>query len=284
MLVFAIRLIFPSSQIVANTSVCNQAHIPLLSARCMYQCFISDTRKYHCSHSASYSSPLRSSHVPVFALSHKFPSSQILANTTVLAQPHIPLLTDPRKNKCSRSASYSSSQILAHTIVHTQPHSPLISDTRNYDCLHSALYSLHFRYLQLSVIALHQIIPFSLIIANTNVSGQPQILLLSGTRTYQCSRSASYWPPLKYSQIPVFALSLILLSSQILATTNVRPQHHIPLPSNTRKYQCLRLASYFSSQIFTTTKMFSCDVCIYMLLFRVSRWNNCSWLLLFLLL
>jgi hypothetical protein len=146
----------------------------------------------------------------VFSLSLIFPSSQILA-----------------KNQCSCSTEYSSSQILANTTVHTQPHSPLISDTRNYESLHSALYSLHFRYLQLPVIALNLIIPFSLIIVNAIVSGQPHILLLSGTCACQCSRSASYCSPLRYLQLLMFALSIIFPFSQILATTSVCAQPHI---------------------------------------------------------
>jgi hypothetical protein len=155
--VFALRLIFPCYQIVADTSVCAQPHIPLLS----------DTREYRCSRSGSYSPPLRYSEIPVCALSLTFPSSQMLANTSVRAPPHIPLLSETRKYQCWRSASYS-------------------------------------RFSQ-----------------NTSVRDQPHIPLLPDTRKYQSSRSAPYSPPLRYSQIPVFALSLIFPSAQ-------GPRHSLP--------------------------------------------------------
>jgi hypothetical protein len=260
MLVFALSLIFPSSQILATTSVCAQPPIPLLS----------DTCKYKCWRSASYSPPYRYSQLPMFSISLIFASCQILADTSVRAQPHIPLLSERRKCKCWRSASYSS-HILANTSVRTQPHIPLLSVrysqipvfalsliflssqilantsvrtlahipfsqiiANTYQCSWLASSSPPLSYPQIPMFALSLILPSSQILANTIVLSQAHLPLLSNSRKYQCSRSAS--PPLRYLQIPVFALSLIFLSSQILATTSVRYQLHIPLLSDTRIY------------------------------------------------
>jgi hypothetical protein len=251
--VFALSLRFPSTQIVANTSVRAQPHIPLLSDTRNYQCsrsasdspplrssqipvfaprlifLLSDTRNCQCSPSASYSLPLRYSQLPVFALSLRFPSSQIVANTSVRAQLHIPLLSDTRKYKCSRSASSS----------------PLL------------------RYSQLPVFALGLIFPSSQILANTSVRAQPHLPLLSDTRKYHCSHSASSSPPLRYSQIPVFALGLIFPSFQILANTSVRARPHFPLLSDTRKYQCSRSASYSPPFRYSQIPKCSHVMCIY---------------------
>ena len=87
---FAVGLIFLSSQIFANANVCAQPHLPLLS----------DTRKYQC-----------------FALSLTFPSCQILANTSVGAQPGIPLLLYSQLPVFALRLIFPTSQILASTNV-----------------------------------------------------------------------------------------------------------------------------------------------------------------------
>jgi hypothetical protein len=157
-----------------------------------------------CLPSASYSSPPRYLQLPLFALSLRFPASQIFANTTVCAQPHIPPL-----------------RLLATTTVHAQPHILPLSYTCNYQCSLSASYSL-LRPWPILVFTLSLIFPSSQILAttsvcaqppippssqipaNTTVCAQPHIPLYTDTLNYQCSRSASYSPPVRYSQIPVF--------------------------------------------------------------------------------
>jgi hypothetical protein len=244
--------IFPSSQMLAYASVRSRPHL----------LFLSDTRKCQCPCSPSSSPSVKYSHMPVFVLGLIFTSSQILANSSVRARPHLPLLSDTRKYKCSRSASSS----------------PLLSCSQ-YQCSQSASSFSLLRYSQIPMFALSLIFPSSQTLANASVRAQPHFSLLSDTCNYYCSHSAWYSPPLILAtasiraqahiplfsdtrkcqrsclQMPVVALRLIYPSSQIVANISVCAHDHIPLPPDRRKYersllsdrrkcQCLHSASH----------------------------------------
>jgi hypothetical protein len=199
----------------------------------------------------------------MFALSLRFPSSQILAHNTVCAKPHIP---PPRKylqlQVFALSLILSSSQILAITSVCAQPQIPLLRYLQ-IPLFALSLIFLLSDYLQLPLFTLSLIFSSSHILATTSVPSQPQfpsqtvanaslraqprIYLLSDTCNCKCLCSASYSPPLRYLHIQVFALNLIFPSVQILSATNVLDQPHIHLLSDTCRCQCLRSASYSSS-------------------------------------
>jgi hypothetical protein len=185
--------------------------------------------------------------MPVFAVSLIFLSPPLFANTNFCAQPHLPLLSDTREYQCSRSASHSPPVRYSQILVFALSLVFLSSHTCTYQCLCSGSYSSLLIYSQvpcsrsqMPVVALRLIYPSSQIVANISVRAQDHIpllhpdrrkyqcSLLSDRRKYQCSHSASYSPPLRSSQLPVFSLSLIFASSQILANTSVRAQAHIP--------------------------------------------------------
>jgi hypothetical protein len=147
--------------------------------------------------------------------------------------------------------------MLANANVRAQPHLHLLADTRKYLC----------------------------------VCTRPHLPFLSDTRKYKCLRSASSSPLpscspyqglqlassfslLRYSQMPMFALSLIFPSSQTLASTSVsRSASHSPpvrysqilvlalslvFPSScTRNYQCLRSGLYSPLLRYSPVPMFA---------------------------
>jgi hypothetical protein len=154
------------------------------------------------------------------------------------------------------SLIFPSSQILANASVCTRPHLHLLSDTRKCQWLHLASSSPPSRYSQIKVFALSLIFLSSQLLAiPTSVCSWPHLYLFSDIHKYHCSMSASSSPPLRHSQIPVFSVSLVFPSCQILANTSVRTQPGIPLLSYWQ-LQVFALRLIFpSSQILASTSV-----------------------------